>query len=339
MILCDFLCRVAADGGDPMDLVPVAFNGMSIMHERYNHMDEYKIMTRMQRVAAGMLAPPRVHGANKAVNPKLKPEKHAVTSTGQLALPTPTIAAQREKVRFSPQNPILTPPGLDPSALDNKTSTLDTRKRLQKGTISTPIYNQDLTQKSRISDPVPKTLALTSRENMPSGPLGPMPLINAPSQELIKLGEDLDPAPEIDPNLEVPIQEAQIEAMFRAPEPGDFVLPPALSEHTKGKPMVAQNLPKQFEIDKLLKQLNRKILTQTRYPSSLKDLEAAYCDSAPFKEIYQFLRYNKLPSNRRLAKRVEASAQDYYVLGTLLFKYINQKSGDIEAVLCIPLPR
>ena len=68
MILCDFLSRVAADGGDPMDLVPVAFNGMSIMYERYNHMDEYKIMTRMQRAAAGMSAPPPVYGANKAVN-------------------------------------------------------------------------------------------------------------------------------------------------------------------------------------------------------------------------------------------------------------------------------
>ena len=155
MILCNFLSRVAADGGDPMDLVPVAFNGMSIMHERYNHMAEYKIMTRMQRVAAGMSAPPPVHGANKAVNPKFKPEKHAVTSTGQLALPTPIIATQRENVRFSPQNPILTPPGPDPSALNNRTS-----KRWQ-GTISTPINNQDLTQRSRISDPVPKTLALT----------------------------------------------------------------------------------------------------------------------------------------------------------------------------------
>ena len=135
MILCDFLSRVAADGGDPMDLVPVAFNGMSIMYERYNHMDEYKIMTRMQRAAAGMSAPPPVHGANKAVNPKLKPEKHAVTSTGQLALPAPTIATQRENVRSSPQTPILTPPESDPSALNNKTSTLDTSKRWQKGTI------------------------------------------------------------------------------------------------------------------------------------------------------------------------------------------------------------
>ena len=100
-----------------------------------------------------------MHGANKAVNPNLKPEKHAITSTGQLALPTPTITTQRENVRSSPQTPILTPPGFDPSALNNKTSTLDTSKRLQKGTISTPINNQDLTQRSRISDPVPKTLA------------------------------------------------------------------------------------------------------------------------------------------------------------------------------------
>ena len=85
-----------------------------------------------------------------------------------------------------------------------------------------------------------------------------------------------------------------------------------------------------------MKQLNRKILTQTRFPSSLKDLEAAYCNSAAFKDIYQFLRYNKLPTNRRLAKRIEANALDYYVLGTLLFKYVHQKSGDVEAVLCIP---
>ena len=166
--------------------------------------------------------------------------------------------------------------------------------------------------------------------------LGPMPLMNVPSQQIVRSEKDLEPTPEIDPNLETPLLEAQIEAMFRAPEPEDFILPPALSEHAKGKTMVAQNLLKQPDIDKLMKQLNRKIPTQTRFPSSFKDLEAAYCNSAAFKDIYQFLRYNKLPTNRRLAKRIEANALDYYVLGTLLFKYVHQKSGDVEAVLCIP---
>ena len=34
MILCDFLFRVAADGGDPMDLFPVAFNTFTILKEK-----------------------------------------------------------------------------------------------------------------------------------------------------------------------------------------------------------------------------------------------------------------------------------------------------------------
>ena len=82
MILCDFLSRVAADGGDPMDLVPVAFNTFTILKERYSHMAEFKtmmaelkVMTRVQRAAAGIAAPPPVHGANKSVDPSIKPEK------------------------------------------------------------------------------------------------------------------------------------------------------------------------------------------------------------------------------------------------------------------------
>ena len=80
MVLCDFLSRVASDGGDPMDLVPVAFNTFTILKERYSHMDEFKtmmaelkIMTRVQRAAPGIAAP--VHGANKGVDPSLNIEK------------------------------------------------------------------------------------------------------------------------------------------------------------------------------------------------------------------------------------------------------------------------
>ena len=180
---------------------------------------------------------------------------------------------------------MLTSPGPDPAG--------NPRNRSQNDISSAPLINQNLVQGTRISDPhnVP---ALTSKSDMPIVQLDPMPLMNVPSQQIVRSEKDFEPAPEIDPNLETPLLEAQIEAMFRAPEPEDFILFPALSEHAKGKTMVAQNLPKQSDIDKLMKQLNRKILTQTRFPSSLKDLEAAYCNSAAFKDIYQFLRYNKL---------------------------------------------
>ena len=171
----------------------------------------------------------------------------------------------------------------------------DSRNRSQKNTSSAPVINQNHIPGTRIPDP-PNVPALINRPDLPIAQLVPIPLINAPSQQIMRAEKDLDQTPEIDPNLEVPLLEAQIEAMFRAPEPEDFILPPALSEHAKGKRMVAQSLPKQSDIDRLMKQLNRKILTQTRFPSSLKDLEAAYCSSAAFKDIYQFLRYNKLPN-------------------------------------------
>ena len=290
MILCDFLSRVAADGGDPMDLVPVAFNTFTILKERYSHMAEFKsmmaelkVMTRVQRAAAGIAAPPPVHGANKGVDPNLKPEKQAAGSTQRSQAPIQSTTRQVNDITSSSSTPMLTSPGPDPAG--------NPRNRSQSNVSSAPLINQNLVQGTRIPDPV-NIPALTSRSDMPMAQLGPMPLMNVPSQQIVRSEKDLEPTPEIDPNLETPLHEAQIEAMFRAPEPEDFILPPALSEHAKGKTMVAQNLPKQSDIDKLMKQLNRKILTQTRFPSSLKYLEPAYCNSAAFKDIYQFLRYN-----------------------------------------------
>ena len=206
----------------------------------------------------------------------LKPEKQAAGSSSRSQAHIQTRTREVDEVTSSSQPPMLTSPGPDPAG--NSTN------KPQNKNISAPVINQNLVQGTRVYDP-PNVPVLTTRSDIPIAQLGPMPLMNVPSQQIVRAEKDLEPAPEIDPNLETPLLEAQIEAMFRAPEPEDFVLPPALSKHAKGKTMVAQNLPKQSDIDKSLKQLNRKILTQTRFPSSLKDLEAAYCNSAAFKDI------------------------------------------------------
>ena len=249
MILCDFLSRVAADGGDPMDLVPVAFNTFTILKERYSHMAEFKtmmaelkIMTRVQRAAAGIAAPPPVHGTNKGVDPSLKPEKQAAGSSSRSQAPIQTRGL--DDVTSNSQTPMLTSPGPDPAG--------NPRNRSQNENSSAPVINQNLVQGTRVYDP-PNVPAPTNRSDIPIAQLGPMPLMNVPSQQIVRSEKDLEPVQEIDPNLETPLLEAQIEAMFRAPEPEDFVLPPTLSEHAKGKTMVAQNLPKQSDIDKLMK--------------------------------------------------------------------------------------
>ena len=151
---------------------------------------------------------------------------------------------------------------------------------------------------------------------------------------------DIQPTPEQDPETDVPIHDISVEAMFRPPQLADFVLPPTLSEVNKGKTLVAKRMPKQSEIDRLMKHINKKILRDTRYPESLKDLEAAYTSSAAFRDIYIYLRYNRLPTTKQAAKRIEHLSQDYYVLGKLLFRRIMHKSSpDPIPVLCIPPSR
>ena len=258
------------------------------------------------------------------MNPSLKPETQAIRSKRQ-EIPTKTNDTEQ---RSMPQ-----PPTLEPSR--SETTRTPTQNDMSNTSGPTAVSNQVMRQTTRIPDPATKRIIKPSRSILTPELMGPLPLIT-PTPRPIRNENDLEPTPQIDPNIDVSFHEAQVEALFRAPDMEDFALPSALNEHTKGKQIIAQSLPKQSEIDKLLRQLNKKILTQTRFPLSLKDLEAAYCSSATFKDVYQYLRYNKLPTSRRLAKRVQTNAQDYYVLGMLLFKNVPDKTGDVNAVLCIP---
>ena len=118
------------------------------------------------------------------------------------------------------------------------------------------------------------------------------PSFKAPQQVIAKPAtlRDLRGDPFLDPEGEKPLEEAMVEGNFRSPLLEDFIIPPTLSEETKGKTILAKNLPKQTDIDRLLAVLNRKILTRSRFPDGLKDLEAAYTYSACFKDIYKYLR-------------------------------------------------
>ena len=148
--------------------------------------------------------------------------------------------------------------------------------------------------------------------------------------------KDLKGDPSLDPDRELPLQESAVDGIFRAPILEDFIIPPTLEEETRGKEILAKNLPKQTDIDRLMKVLNRKILTRSRFPDTLKDLEAAYVQSAYFKDLYEYVRYNKLPTNLRKAHQVQVEANNYFLLGILLFKLHPSKTGEIVPVLCVP---
>ena len=106
---------------------------------------------------------------------------------------------------------------------------------------------------------------------------------------------DLKGDPWLDPKAEPPLEESFVDAQFRHPMLEDFIIPPTLAEATKNKTFLAKDLPKQTDIDRLMKVLNRKILAQSRFPEPMKDLEASYIHSEFFKDIYEYKNTTSCP--------------------------------------------
>ena len=95
-------------------------------------------------------------------------------------------------------------------------------------------------------------------------------------------------------------------------------------------------LPKQGEIDRLINQINKKVLRDTKLSMNLRDLKVAYLTSPHFRDIYLNLTQNKAPLGKGAVKRLEQNARNYMTLDGLLFKIIELDDGRLDTVLCIP---
>ena len=97
--------------------------------------------------------------------------------------------------------------------------------------------------------------------------------------------------------------------------------------------LVHKYLPKQTDIDKILKVIHRKALKGTHLLVEIKEIQAGYLQSSYFKDIYLYLSQNKLPSSRVAIRRIETLADGYILLDSLLFKITPEKEA---AVLAVP---
>ena len=92
MILCDYLSRIDVDKGDPSEVIPISFNALSQYRLALDYATEcfmitnFMVATRSGTSAAGIKLPP-VHGAEKAIDPTLKPGSQSKTKE-ILAKPT-----------------------------------------------------------------------------------------------------------------------------------------------------------------------------------------------------------------------------------------------------------
>ena len=94
-------------------------------------------------------------------------------------------------------------------------------------------------------------------------------------------------------------------------------------------------MPKQADTDKILKVIERKVLRGTHLSVAMKEIQAGYLTNPYFKDIYLYLAQNKLPSTKTAIQKVEALAEKYILLDSLLFKIITTPEKEM-AMLAIP---
>ena len=75
-----------------------------------------------------------------------------------------------------------------------------------------------------------------------------------------------------------------------------------------------------MDIDKILEVIQRKVLRGTHLPMKIKEIQAGYLYSPYFKDLYLYLSQNKLLSLKPAIRKLEALAERYVLLDSLLFK-------------------
>ena len=141
MILCDYLSRIAVDNGDPSEVIPISFNALAQYRLAIDYFTEsfmishVMVATRSGTSDAGIKLPP-VHGAQKGLDPALKPESQFKSKQTLLKpIPiTPGRKAANPSVGWTPSQ----------TAISNKIrgSPPPTSKATPRSLLNTPVQSQ-----------------------------------------------------------------------------------------------------------------------------------------------------------------------------------------------------
>ena len=107
-----------------------------------------------------------------------------------------------------------------------------------------------------------------------------------------------------------------------------FQNPKELGEVINKENLIHKFLPRQADINKILKKTQRKVLRGTHLPVEIKEIQAGYLQSPYFKDLYQYLLQNRLPGSKAAIKKLEVLSEIYVLLDSLLFGiYPKRDSG------------
>ena len=126
-----------------------------------------------------------------------------------------------------------------------------------------------------------------------------------------------------------------ISEICQRPDKLYFQEPPDLQSQVNTVKLVQKVLPKQANIDKILKIIQRKVLKGTHLPVTVKEIQAGYLISPYFQDLFLYLAQNKLPNTKSAIRKVETLAERYILFDSLLFKLVTMTEKE-TVLLAIP---
>ena len=91
-----------------------------------------------------------------------------------------------------------------------------------------------------------------------------------------------------------PFQEGVISEIYQRPNMSYFQESPELDSLMSRGKLVQKILPKQADIDKILKIIQRKVVKEMHLPVTVTEVQAGYLISPYFKDLYLYLAQNRL---------------------------------------------
>ena len=167
---------------------------------------------------------------------------------------------------------------------------------------------------------------------LPDVPLHPDQLHkpSSPHQNTNKINQNPNINLDFEENL--PFQEGIISETIQRLDKSFFQNPKVLKDLIDKGNLIHKFLPKQTDIDKILQIIQRKVLKGPHLPVEVKEIQAGYLHSHYFKDIYQYLLQNKLPSSKLDIKKLEVLSEKYVLLDSLLFKICPEKEMAVLAI-------
>ena len=311
MILSGFLSRQEVDKSDPHEIIPISFDMKAILNEKcYKIEEKGKYLVQMQSQAKERgIKVPEVHRSKKGIDPNLRPE--CLVKKAQKSV---------ENTRIEKKE--IESPGQRNQVIDEVNSGHRDEIRISQ------------MEQSRENNP--EQIYVPRKPIIPKHPIQNYPIPKLP-ERVIQNDRQTDLELDLEINRDIkensPYQEGIISEIYEKPHKSQLVDPPELTDLVNTERIVQKYLPKQADIDIILKVIQRKVLKGTHHPITIKEIQAGNLNSPYFKDIYLYLSQNKLPSSKGAMHKIEALSEKYILLDSLLFKLNIEKE---KAVLAIP---